>query len=172
MKGGDRMSSTDNLKAAFAGESQANRRYLAFAMKADEEGKPVVARLFRAAAEAETVHAHNHLKALGEIKSTEENVRAAVGGENYEHTEMYPGFIEKAKEEGNKEARKSFTWANEVEKVHEELFSKALGALEDGKDLDDKEIYVCPVCGDTFHGDHPDLCPICATPGSEFMRIE
>lgn len=166
------MSSKDNLKAAFAGESQANRRYLAFAKKADEEGKPVVARLFRAAAAAETVHAHNHLRVLGEIRSTQENLVGAIEGENYEHTRMYPEFLEEAAKEGHKEAEASFRMANEVEKVHESLFTKALEAVKAGDDLENRDVHVCPVCGDTFHGDAPDACPICATPKERFMRIE
>jgi rubrerythrin len=163
------MSSKDNLKAAFAGESQANRRYLAFAKKAEQDKKPVIARLFRAAAEAETVHAHNHLRVLGEVRSTKENIEAAIGGENYEHTSMYPKFIDEAKKEKDKRAETSFSMANKVEIVHEGLFTKAREALEDGKDLEDIEIHVCPVCGDTFYGEAPDIC---STPRSEFMKID
>jgi rubrerythrin len=166
------MTTKDNLKAAFAGESQANRRYLAFAKKADEEGKPVIARLFRAAAEAETVHAHNHLRVLGEVGSSRENVQAAIGGEHYENTEMYPGFIEEAQKEGENQAMNSFSQANEVEKIHEGLFSGAKEALESGKDMEDREMQVCPVCGNTFYGEAPDVCPICGVPKSKYMRIE
>jgi rubrerythrin len=122
-----------NLEEAFAGESQANRKYLFFSEKADEAGNKQVARLFRAAAEAETVHARNHLRVLGEIKSDKENLKAAVGGENYEFTEMYPGFIEKAKVEGNQKAENSFDLANKVEQIHHKLFQAALKDLEAGK---------------------------------------
>jgi rubrerythrin len=171
-EGGDDMTSESNLKEAFAGESQANRRYLAFAKKADQEGKRQIARLFRAAAEAETVHAHNHLRVLGEVKTTGENLKAAVSGERYENTEMYPGFIEEAKKEGNQDAERSFDWANQVEKIHERHFQKALETLEAGKDLEDRDIMVCPVCGNTFLGDAPDPCPICKTARDRFIRIE
>ena len=166
------MSTKDNLLTAFAGESQANRRYLAFAKKADEESRPMVARMFRAAADAETVHAHNHLRALGEIRTTEENIKAAVEGEHHEHTEMYPGFIETAKQEDMQDALMSFNSANKVEKVHEEMFSGALGAISGGKDAEDKEIHVCQVCGNTFLGDVPDNCPICGVSKDRFNRIE
>lgn len=166
------MPTQDNLKSAFAGESQANRRYLAFARKAEEEGKPQIARLFKAAAEAETVHAHNHLRVLGEIGSTQDNLKAAVSGENYEHTQMYPGFIDEANNEGNNDAERSFDWANQVEQIHEGLFSKALGAMDSGQDMEEKSVQVCPVCGNTFVGDAPGTCPICGTEQSKFMKID
>jgi rubrerythrin len=162
---------TDDLKAAFAGESQANRRYLAFAKKAEDEGYAQVARLFRAAAHAETVHAHNHLRALGEIKSTAENLQAAVGGENYEVVSMYPEFIKDAEAEENKRALNSFRWAMEVEKVHEALYSKALQALEAGQDVPAVEYYVCPVCGFTHEGPLEGKCPVCSTPAERFERM-
>ena len=139
----------DNLKEAFAGESQANRRYLFFADRADEEGTPVIARLFRAAAEAETVHARNHLRARGDIRSTRENLKAAIEGEHYEFTEMYPGFIEQAKAEGSREAEVSFTWANRVEKIHHALYEKALKSLDGGAPLRDEPYFVCQGCGYT-----------------------
>ena len=159
----------DNLKAAFAGESQANRRYTAFAKKADDEGYPQVAKLFRAAAAAETVHALSHFKVLGEIKSTAENLQAAIGGENYEVVSMYPEFIQDAEAEGVKKAVSTFTWAWEVEKVHEMLYRKALDGLE-GK-LPEVDYYVCPVCGMTHEGPPPDKCPVCSTPGKRFELI-
>ncbi len=165
------MSTKENLKTAFAGESQANRRYLAFAKKAEQDGKKMVARLFRATAEAETIHAHNHLGVLAEVNSTEENVKAAISGENYEHTKMYPGFIKEAREEENSDAARSFDWANQVEVIHEKLFQKALDSIEAGKDLEDKEIDVCSVCGNTWHGDAPDVCPICGTPRSAYTKV-
>lgn len=165
------MKTTDDLKAAFAGESQANRRYLAFAKKADEDGFPQIARLFRAAAHAETVHAHNHLKALGEIKSTAENLKEAIQGENYEVVSMYPGFIQDAEAEGEKQALKSFRWAWDVEKVHEALYRKALELLEGGQQAAQADYYVCPFCGYTHEGGAPDKCPVCGAPASKFERI-
>jgi rubrerythrin len=159
----------EDLKAGFAGESQANRRYLAFAKKADEEGYPQVARLFRAAAAAETVHAHNHLAALGEIKATQENLQTAINGENYEVVSMYPGFIKDAEAENEKKALTSFRWAWEVEKVHEELYRKALAALDKPEETFD--YYVCPVCGYTHEGSAPERCPVCNTPGKRFEKV-
>ena len=161
-----------NLEEAFAGESQANRKYLFFSEKADEAGNKQVARLFRAAAEAETVHARNHLKVLGEIKSDKENLNAAVGGENYEFTEMYPGFIEQAKKENNSAAENSFDLANKVEQVHHKLFQAALSNLESGGASKDAPYYVCQVCGNTIEGEAPERCPICGAPRSRFKRID
>ncbi len=161
-----------NLEAAFAGESQANRKYLFFADKAEDEGHPRIARLFRAAAESETVHARAHLRVLGGIGSTGDNLKAAIGGENYEFTEMYPGFIEKAKAENNERAEISFANANEVEKIHHRLYQQALSALEAGKQLGDEPYFVCQVCGNTVAGEAPDKCPICGAPGSKFKRVE
>ena len=161
--------SLDDLHAAFAGESQANRRYLAFAKKADDEGYPAAARLFRAAAAAETVHALSHFRAAGDVKSTAENLQTAINGENYEHTTMYPAFIADAEAEKDKKALNSFRFANEVEKVHEMLYKKALENLS--KDAPVVEYYVCPVCGNTFEGSAPDRCPICNTPSSKFEKI-
>jgi len=161
--------STDDLKAAFAGESQANRKYTAFARKADEEGHPQVARLFRAAAHAETVHALNHFRALGEIKSTTDNLKAAIAGEHYEVVTMYPDFIKDAKAEEDKKALTSFNWAFEAEKVHEALYTKALEML--GKETETGDYFVCPVCGYTILGAAPERCPVCNTPGSRFDHI-
>jgi rubrerythrin len=160
--------SIENLKEAFAGESQANRRYLAFAKKAEGEGYPQIARLFRAAAEAETVHAHNHLRALKGIRSTKENVQEAINGETHEFKKMYPEMIEKAKAEKNDEALRSFDYANQVEKIHAALYTKALENLGKNEIVD---YYVCPVCGNTVEKAAPDKCPICSTPGSKFMKI-
>ena len=162
----------DNLKEAFAGESQANRRYLFFADKVDEEGNPVIARLFRAAAEAETVHARNHLRALGDIKSTRENLKAAIEGEHYEFTEMYPAFIEQAKAEGNQKAEVSFTWANKVEKIHHALYEKALKSLDGGAPLKDEPYFVCQGCGYTVGGEAPEKCPVCGAPRKMFKQVE
>lgn len=162
--------SEDALKAAFAGESQANRRYLAFAEGADMEGFPQVARLFRAAAEAETVHAISHFKAMKGIKSTRDNLQEAIGGETWEFTSMYPGMIESAKAEENKDAEISLWRANEVEKVHAALYKGLLDTL--GKSQENFAYYVCPVCGYTVGKDVPELCPVCATKGKLFKKIE
>ena len=163
--------STDALKAAFAGESQASRKYLSFARKADEEGFAQIARLFRAAAHAETVHAHNHLKALEGIQSTAENLQTAIEGENYEVTSMYPDFIRDAEEEGAKKAMRSFNWAMEVEKVHEELYRKALAALEAHEAQAESDYYVCPFCGYTHEGPFEGKCPVCGAAFEKFERI-
>jgi rubrerythrin len=164
------MSKTEkNLEEAFAGESQANRKYLAFAEKADKEGFSQVAKLFRAAAAAETVHAHAHLRVLGGIKGTEDNLKEAVGGETHEFTNMYPQMIEDAKEEGNNAARMSFQFANAVEKIHAELYEKALKAMGN---LEKTDYYVCDVCGNTVEGQAPDKCPICAASKDHFMKID
>jgi rubrerythrin len=164
--------SEENLMAAFAGESQANRKYLAFAEKADKDGFPQVAKLFRAAAAAETVHAHSHLRVLGGIKSTKENLQAAVEGEHHEFTKMYPEFIEEAKAEENKGANRTFTYANEVEKIHHKLYESALKAVDDGKDLEKNDIYICPVCGYTHEGEPPDKCPVCGAVKKVFRKID
>lgn len=167
------MSNTkENLEVAFAGESQASRKYIFFAEKADAEGNKQIARLFHAAAEAETIHARNHLRVIGEIKTTKENLTAAIGGENYEFTSMYPGFIEQAKKESNKAAANSFDMANQVEQIHHRLFQAALKDLESGQALSDEPYYVCPICGNTVEGSAPDRCPICGTPAAMFKKIE
>ena len=166
------MAKTDeNLKAAFAGESQANRMYLAFAKKADEEGLSQIAKLFRAAAEAETVHAHNHLRVMGQVKSTLDNLGTAVSGETYEFKKMYPDFMAEAKKEANKPALLSFDYANKVEQIHANLYQKAIDSLKNKKDLPTADMFVCPVCGNTFEGNIPDICPICATLKEKFMKI-
>jgi rubrerythrin len=159
----------DDLKSAFAGESQANQKYTAFAKKADEEGFPQIACLFRAAAHAETVHALNHLRALGEVKATSENIKAAIAGENYEVVSMYPKFISDAESEGEKKALVSFRWAYEVEKVHEALYKKALETI--GQSSETFDYYVCPICGYTHERSAPDKCPVCGTPGSKFGKV-
>jgi rubrerythrin len=164
------MSKTEkNLKDAFAGESQANRKYLAFAQKADTEGYPQVARLFRAAAEAETVHAHTHLRTLKGVKSTLENLREAVSGETHEFKSMYPPMIADAKAEGNEAAVRTFTYANEVEKVHAALYQKAIDSL--GKPQTDVDYYVCSVCGYTVEKDAPEECPVCKAKKKVFKKI-
>jgi len=164
------MSKTEhNLMEAFAGESQANRRYLAFAEKAEKDGHPQVARLFRAAAAAETVHAHNHLKAAGGIRSTEENLREAISGEIHEFKNMYPQMIEDARAEGHKQALRSFEFANEVEKVHAGLYQKALDNLDS---LPETDYRVCSVCGHTVQGEAPDQCPICKAAKKAFFKVD
>ncbi|MFC2146068.1 rubrerythrin family protein [Acidobacteriota bacterium] len=165
------MATIDNLKEAFAGESQANRMYLAFAKKAEEDGLSQVAKLFRAAAEAETVHAHAHLRVMGGIKSTKENLEAAIEGEGHEFREMYPKFLAQAQEEGMKPAEFSFKNALAVEEIHHSLYAKALEAVKGGSDLPPTSIYVCPVCGNTVKDGVPDSCPICNVPGSKFIEI-
>jgi rubrerythrin len=167
------MGKTDeNLSAAFAGESQANRKYLAFAKAADQEGFPQIARLFRAAAEAETVHAHNHLRVMGGIKSTAENLRAAVEGETYEFTRMYPVFITEAEKDGNKKAKRSFAMANAVEEIHARLYRRAQDALAKGDDLSAVPIWVCQVCGNTVEGEPPGTCPVCNSAREMFKRVD
>lgn len=162
---------TDALKAAFAGESQASRKYLSFAKKADADGLPQIARLFRAASHAETIHAHNHLKALEGILSTAENLQTAIEGENYEVSNMYPEFIRDAEEEGAKKALRSFNWAMEVEKVHEGLYRKALAMLEAHEAMAETDYYVCPVCGYTHEGPLEGKCPVCGALGEKFERV-
>jgi len=161
----------DDLKAAFAGESQANRKYLAFAKKADGDGLPQVAKLFRAVAAAETVHAHSHLRALDGVGTTNDNLKAAIAGENYEWVTMYPEFIKDADTESMKRALASFKFAFEVEKVHEQLYTKALKALDGGQSLPEVEYYVCPTCGFTHEGHLQGLCPVCKTSGDRFEKI-
>jgi len=163
---------TDDLKAAFAGESQANRKYLAFAKKADEEGKKNLAKLFRATAEGETVHALNHLDALGDVKDSAENLKGALAGETYEIETMYPGFIADAQAEGEAKAKMSFSGAYKVEKVHQGLYTEALVKVEAGNDIEETEYHVCSVCGDLFAGEVPDVCPICGAPKEKFVLVQ
>ena len=161
--------SEKNLQDAFAGESQANRKYLAFAKKAEAEGYKQVAKLFRAAAAAETIHAHNHLRELGIVKSTMDNLRDAINGESYEFQKMYPMMIADAQTEGNSNALQSFTYANAVEKVHAALYQKALENLGRNTDTD---YYVCSVCGYTAEGEAPDECPVCKSKKQAFHKVE
>ena len=161
--------SEQNLMEAFAGESQANRKYLAFAKHAEKEGYHQVAKLFRAAAAAETVHAHAHLRAVGGIKSTAENLKEAISGETHEFSQMYPGMIAAAQEEGNKVAERTFTYANEVEKVHAALYEKALANLDRQEDV---TYYVCNVCGYTCENEVPDKCPVCNSGAKAFSKVD
>ncbi len=159
----------ENLATAFAGESQANRKYLAFAKQAEKEGLASVAKLFRAAADAETIHAHGHLANMGGVGSTLQNLEAAVAGETYEFTEMYPPMVAQAEAEGHK-AKRMLDFANRAEQVHAGLFRQALEAVKAGKDLSQMEVYLCPVCGDLEFG-VPEKCPICGAPGAKFQKI-
>jgi rubrerythrin len=164
------MSKTEkNLQEAFAGESQANRTYLAFAKKAEGDGYKQVAKLFRAAADAETVHALSHLRELGKVKSTEENLQEAIGGETHEFQSMYPKMIDEANAEGTKGALQSFNFANQVEKIHADLYKKALEQLGKNQEVD---YHVCQVCGNTVEGEPPDKCPICGAPKKMFKKID
>ncbi len=164
------MSKTEqDLQEAFAGESQANRKYLAFAKKAEEEGYRAVAKLFRAAAEAETVHAHNHLRELKGIKGTKENLQQAIEGESHEFQTMYPAMMEDAKAEDNKTALRSFHIANEVEKIHAALYQKALENLGNNPDVD---YHICKVCGYTAEGEVPDTCPVCGAKKVAFYKVD
>jgi len=158
-----------NLEEAFAGESQANRRYLAFARKADQEGYAQVAKLFRAAAEAETVHAHAHLRVLGGIRTTAENLEEAIAGETHEFKKMYPDMIEEARNEGEDAALRSFSYANEVEKIHAGLYRKALEKMDA---LDSVDYHVCSVCGYTCEGEPPDTCPVCKAKAKAFFKVQ
>lgn len=163
--------SVEDLKAAFAGESQANRRYATFAKKADDEGFKQVAKLFRAASEAEAVHAYNHMRRTGELKSTAENVAAAISGETYEFEKMYPEFLATAKQEKDERATWSFDVARQVEQIHAGLYSKAAEALKNKQDLASIDYYVCNVCGNTVEGEAPNTCPICGAPKKAFIKI-
>jgi rubrerythrin len=164
------MSKTEqNLREAFAGESQANRKYLAFAKKADKEGYPRTARLFRAAAAAETVHAHAHLRTLKGVGSTADNLKEAIAGETHEFKNMYPEMIQEAEAEGEKAALRSFSYANDVEKVHADLYQKALDSLDNQEQVD---YYVCDVCGYTCENEPPEECPVCKAKKKAFFKVD
>ena len=157
-----------NLKDAFAGESQANRKYLAFSKQAEKEGYSKVAKLFRAVAEAETVHALAHLRALGEIGKTSENLKTAIAGETHEFVKMYPEMIQTAKAEGDKVAERTFVFADEVEKIHAGLYQKALKDLDN---LQDTDYWVCSVCGCTCEKNPPEKCPVCGANSKAFFEV-
>ena len=162
------MSKTEqNLWEAFAGESQANRKYLAFAEKADREGHAQAAKLFRAAAHAETVHAHAHLRALKGVSDTAANLKEAVAGETHEFKNMYPDMIAAAKQEEHQAAERTFTYANEVEKTHAALYQKVLDSLESPTETD---YYVCKVCGHTHENEAPEKCPVCGANKNAFDK--
>ena len=160
----------ENLAVAFAGESQANRKYTAFARQAEKEGFPQIAKLFRAAADAETIHALAHFANMGGVGSTLQNLEAAVAGETYEFTEMYPPMLAQAESEGHK-GRHMLGYALSAEKVHAKLFSEALAAMKAGKDLSTMDVYLCPICGDVEFGEPPERCPICNAPASKYVKI-
>mgnify|MGYP005847100935 CR=1 FL=1 len=166
------MSTNENLMEAFAGESQANRKYLAFAAKADKDGYPQVARLFRAVASAETIHAHAHLRVVGGIKDTLENLQEAAEGEAHEFQSMYPEFLKVAEAEENKPAQTSIKHAMAVEEVHHGLYQEAIQAVKAGKDLENATIYVCSVCGNTHIGTPPEKCEVCGVPAAKFAAVE
>ena len=165
------MSNTqDNLKEAFAGESQANQKYRAFAKKAEQEGFPNIARLFRTAAEAERIHAEGHLNALEGIGSTSDNLQAAIAGETYEYTKMYPPMLKQAESEGHK-AKRMFGYAVKAEEVHARLYKMAMEAVQRGEDLSEKSFYLCPICGHIELGHPPQSCPICNAKGDKFIQV-
>ncbi len=160
----------DNLKDAFAGESQAYQKYRAFAARAEQDGFPNVARLFRTAAEAERIHADGHLRALDGVSKTADNLQAAIGGETYEFTEMYPPMLTQAEAEGHK-ARRMFGYAVQAEAIHAELYKRALEVVAQGKDLETTSFYLCPVCGHIEFGQPPESCPICGSRGTRFVQV-
>jgi len=166
------MASKENLASAFAGESQANRKYLAFAKQAEKDGFPQVAKLFRAAAHAETIHAHAHLRAMGGINSTVENLKAAVAGEGFEFETMYPPYLAEAQQEGNKPAEISFRNALAVEKVHYDLYNAALESVQTGSDLAARPVYVCEVCGHTVYDHAQEKCEVCGAVQARFTLID
>lgn len=162
---------TDNLKEAFAGESQASQKYLAFAKRAEKDGFKNIATLFRTAAEAERIHAEGHLNAMDGIGSTAENLATAIAGETHEFTEMYPPMLKQAEADGHK-AKRMFGYAVQAEAVHARLYQIALEAVETGKDLPQDKIFLCPVCGDIEFGTPPESCPVCKAKGSTFVQIK
>jgi rubrerythrin len=161
----------ENIQAALAGESQAHIRYLAFAEKAAAENLPNVARVFKANAYAEQIHATNHLKTLAGVGSTKENLGAAVGGENFEVEEMYPAYIVVAQAQGEKMAETYFGWALQAEKVHRAIYQQAKKVVDAEKDIPHKPIHVCSMCGFTMEGDAPDKCPVCGAPRGKFVTF-
>jgi rubrerythrin len=166
------MATSDNLKEAFAGESQANRKYLAFAKKADADGLKQIAKLFRSAAAAETIHALAHLRVMGGVGETKDNVQAGIDGEGHEFKDMYPKFVKEAQDEGNKAAAISFQNAMAVEEIHHALYANALESVNAGKDLDEAKIFVCDVCGNTVVGGPEDKCSVCGAPKKRFFEVE
>ena len=162
----------ENLNEAFTGESKASTTYRAFARKADQEGQPQVARLFRAASMAEVMHARNHLEVMDGVKSTEDNLKEAISGENMEHVQMYPEFIEQATKEQNSKAERTFEWARKVEIMHEALYKSALDALQGGGKPEAKDMFVCQLCGCTVENEAPEKCPVCGAPQTQFLKVD
>lgn len=162
---------TENLKTAFAGESQANQKYRVFAKKAEKEGFPNIAKLFRTTAEAERIHAEGHLGALDAVASTAENLKAAIGGETHEFTDMYPPMVAQAEAEGSK-AKRMFGFAVKAEEVHARIYKLALEAAASGKDLSTSDFYLCPICGHIEVGKRPDVCPICNVKGDKYVLVD
>ena len=160
----------ENLKEAFAGESQANQKYLAFAKEAESKGFANIAKLFRTTAQAERIHAEGHFEALGGVGSTAENLEAAIGGETFEHTEMYPPMLEQA-EADKHPAKRMFTYALKAEQVHAELYKKALEAVRNGQDIAVTEVWLCPFCGHIELGNPPENCPICGAKASQYVQV-
>ena len=160
-----------NLHEAFAGESQAHMKYMNFSEQARKDGFPNVGKLFLAVSFAEQVHASNHLKVLGELKSTKENLEAAVGGENFEVEEMYPAYDAVAKVQDEKDAKRSIRYAVEAEKIHAKMYSDAKKSVETGKDISIKSVHICKVCGFTHYDSAPDKCPVCGAPGTAFVEF-
>ena len=165
------MATAENLQDAFAGESQANRKYLAFAEKAEADRYPQVAKLFRAAAEAETIHAHAHFRVMGGINDTADNLQVAIDGEGFEFQKMYPKYLAEAEAEDNQPATFSFKNALAVEEIHHGLYTEALNSVKSGNDLPENQISVCGICGNTVYGDAPEKCPICGAPKAQFFEV-
>ncbi|MFN2292413.1 MAG: rubrerythrin family protein [Anaerolineae bacterium] len=159
---------TENLKSALAGESQAHIKYLAFAAQAEKEGRPNIARLFRAIAYAEEVHAINHLRELGGLGDTVANLEAAIAGENFEVEEMYAAYLSVADTQEEKGARRTMNYAMEAEKIHAEMYAQAKEAADAGDDIEAGEVYICPVCGFTHIGEPPERCPVCKAKQDRF----
>jgi rubrerythrin len=162
----------EDLKEAFAGESEANRKYVAYPRQAEQDGFPQVARLFRAAAESETVHAINHLQVMEGIHETLENLQEAAEGEAEEFREMYPEFAQRAKKAGNHNARDSFDYAGEVEEIHYRMYKEAIEAVKQGNDLPATQLFVCQGCGNTVEEKAPESCPVCGAPKSMFKKVD
>lgn len=166
-----RVMTRDNLSAAFAGESQAHMKYAIFADKAEKEGFPEVARLFRAISYAERVHAENHLRQLGGIADTAENLVGAKSGEDHEVEEMYPAYEAVAELQQEKGALRSIRYALEAEKIHSQMYADAHAAVAGEKDILEAPVRVCEVCGHTVIGDAPEKCPICNVPREKYRTF-
>ncbi len=166
------MPTQENALAALGGEAKANRKYGAFSEKAAAEGYKMIGKLFKAASEAEAIHAKRLMKVLGTIGTTQENLESGVKGETYEYTEMYPGFLKEAQAEGDKDAETAFYYALKAEQVHANLYKAALEAVRNGKDLSAGKVFLCPVCGNIEIGEAPSRCPICSVPGHMWRVVE